>query len=63
MLEKGHPFTEPEANKMIWAAKDKDTGKIYLEEFAEVLAWDGGFNFKAPTSEVKRFKVERIGVI
>lgn len=36
-----HPFTEEEATNMLRIARDKDTGKVYLEEYCKILAFDG----------------------
>jgi len=36
-----NPFTEEEATKMLRIARDKDTGKVYVDEYVKVLAIDG----------------------
>ena len=41
MRTRGNVFTEDEAVKMLRVARDMDTGKVYLEEYATILAEDG----------------------
>ncbi|KAJ7551340.1 hypothetical protein O6H91_06G011400 [Diphasiastrum complanatum] len=41
MMDKGICFNEEEAEKMLRVAKDKDTGKVWHEDYADILAYDG----------------------
>jgi hypothetical protein len=41
MRTRGIPFTEEEAVKMLRVARDRDTGKVYVEEYAKLLTKDG----------------------
>lgn len=41
MRTRGNAFTEDEAVRMLRVARDKDTAKVYCEEYAKVLAEDG----------------------
>jgi len=41
MRTRGIPFTEEEAVKMLRVARDRDTGKVYVEEYAKLLTQDG----------------------
>lgn len=41
MMTRGNTFTEQEAHAMLRAATDRDTGVVYVEEYATLLANDG----------------------
>lgn len=41
MMTKGDAMTEQEAALMVRNAGDRDTGKVYVEEYADVLFKDG----------------------
>jgi len=42
MMTKGNaPFTEAESTKMMQVARDFDTGMVYCQEYAALLAQDG----------------------
>lgn len=41
MLTRGEPYSSEEVNHMLSVAVDEDTGKIYYEDYAMLLATDG----------------------
>lgn len=38
-------FIEEEVINMLWIVRDKDIGKVYLEEYCKILVFDGLFFF------------------
>ena len=40
-MSKGHPFSEEESTPLLRVARDKDTGLVYVDEYATLLAHDG----------------------
>lgn len=51
LMEKGDCLTEQEVNDMFRVCKDKDTSKVYSQEYAELAAADGLHEYQMPTSE------------